>query len=90
MRLIGFYTNEMENSSITLTKEFRKRSLVKNSVWVNFLRYNKFDIWKDDSPRKYSNNYVLVKGQFDMNQKGHMGLHVGSLVNVKRIEEWKF
>ncbi len=85
IQVIGYLHLQFEGDAIYLHKEDYKNSILENSFWVNFS--NK--LTKKIDPKKFSDNYVIIIGTFNSNEKGHMGMFSGTFDNIVRLDMWK-
>lgn len=54
-----------------------------NCLWIELPS----DFFKDK--KKINNCYVIVKGIFNKNRRGHFGSFRGTIENVERLDSWK-
>ena len=83
VRAIAFLRIEFEGNALYLHKEDYDHRIAKNAIWLQL---------SHDAMLKaegISNQYVIVEGHFDGQQKGHMGLFSGTLSDVIRLDPWK-
>ncbi|MGZ4976197.1 MAG: hypothetical protein ACXV8O_03505 [Methylobacter sp.] len=83
IRFIGFLKLAFEGNVIYVHREDYERAIIPNGVWV--------DIGKEmyKSSRKLSGHYVIVEGQFNAKDKGHMGMWSGTVTAVQRLDRWE-
>jgi hypothetical protein len=84
MQVIGYLHLEFEGDAIYLHKEDYDNSIDANALWVNFS--DKLE--KKKNTKDYSDEYVIILGTFNMNDKGHMGLFRGTFDNIVRLDKW--
>jgi hypothetical protein len=82
LQLIGFLHIEFEGDGLYLHKEDFDHGIVGNMIWVHVTEeMNK----KKD---KLNDRYVIIRGVFDANDHGHMGLFSGALKKITRCDAW--
>jgi len=82
VRVIGFCRLEFEGNALYLHREDFERSIAKNAVWLSIG-------WPVPEPRRHlSDEYVLVEGTFDGENRGHMSAFSGELRSITRMERW--
>lgn len=87
VRVIGVANAAFEGNFICLSFEHHKYGVYKNCVWhsPNYIKL----LATPGMLAKYNGKYVLMEGEFNMENNGHMGLSTGSLENVTRYELWQ-
>ena len=82
VQIIGFLNLTFEGDALYLHREDLAYGIVRNSIWV----VANENMYKN---RKWLNKkYVIIRGTFDANDHGHMGLFQGSLMNITRCDIW--
>ncbi|MEQ9231572.1 MAG: hypothetical protein RIF46_12890 [Cyclobacteriaceae bacterium] len=76
----GFLNLEFEGTAIYLHEEDFKNGLSKNGFWVNFSD----EVTKDQLSIANS-NYVMLRGTFDSERRGHFGLWSGTIRNITSV-----
>ena len=78
--VIGHCAMERENKALYVTADDRKKGQTENAVWL--------EVPIDDATWKLNGKTVLVEGVFSMEDRGHLQLYAGGLVDVSLLEEW--
>ena len=81
VRVIGFLNLEFEGDALYLHREDLVQSL-DNCVWVH-----RTDVMERDR-KKLNRHYVMIEGNFDAQDHGHMGMFGGAIKDITRIETW--
>jgi starvation-inducible outer membrane lipoprotein len=80
VRVEGVGHIAFERCGLFLGKDDRKYSICANGLWL--------ELGEKATPfkkaRRYNGKYVLVEGTFDMENKGHLGMYSGAIVDVTR------
>ncbi|NML58844.1 hypothetical protein [Chryseobacterium cheonjiense] len=84
VQIIGYLNLEFEGNAIYFHKEDYEKGSSRDGMWVNFSD----DLAKKTDFKKYNKKYVIIKGKFDMNSKGHMGMFGGTIKNISRLDVW--
>jgi hypothetical protein len=85
VRVIGYLHLEFEGDAIYLDQESFDNGVDANAIWVNL------PAWATVSKTQPLNDkYVLIQGQFDASDHGHMGQFAGSIDQIERLELWAF
>jgi hypothetical protein len=82
IQIIGFLHLEFEGDGLYLHKEDFDQRIIGNMIWVD----KTADMEKRLS--QINDKYVLIRGTFDADDHGHMGLFSGTLKNVTRCVQW--
>lgn len=72
----GYLTLDFEGRALYLHEDDYRHSQYKNGLWVNIDR---------EKYQQYDGQYVVVEGEFNAADTGHMGLWSGALTNIERI-----
>ena len=80
--VIGFLTDETENTAIYLTKEFAGITLVDNAV---SLVVRRDDRGLAATIAKLKGQYVLVEGRFHAPKDGFVKTFAGNLTSISRV-----
>lgn len=88
--VVGFASFAFEDTSLS----FLPNSSEQESLWLSifdsdFKTNSDVDQFKKklkDWQKKFHKKRVLVEGTFDMKSKGHLGMFIGSIYNITRIE----
>lgn len=87
----GFLSVEFENTALYLSKEHYDADLYQNAIWVNFQPRNKLQALDGRGNRigvrELSEKYVIVKGVFKQNHKGHEGMYSGAIEEVRYVRQ---
>ncbi|ROH99611.1 hypothetical protein [Chryseobacterium daecheongense] len=83
IEVVGYLNLEFEGDAIYLHQEDYEKAILKNAFWVEFSN----DINKKGL-MKYNKKYVIIRGRFNMNENGHMGLFGGEIQNITRLDSW--
>jgi len=81
VQVLGYCRLEFEGFAIYLSKEDYTYGLG-NMVWL------KFEKDEDITPQRRKIEYCLVQGTYNAKDRGHMGLFIGAIENIKRYEPW--
>lgn len=84
VQIIGYLNLEFEGNAIYFHQEDYEIGSSRNGMWVSF----NDDVVKKKDLEKYNKKYVIIKGKFDMNSKGHMGMFGGTIKNISRLDVW--
>ena len=84
--VIGVSNIAFEHNSLYLSKEHWANFVWKNSIWIT-PNYEAIGKTKKELS-KFNGQYVLVKGVFDKNNYGHLGLFSGAIDNVTGFRPW--
>ena len=84
VQITGFLNIEFEGDAIYLHKEDHDKSLLENSMWVDFSDELKQKV----NLEEYNRQYVILKGTFDKNDTGHLGLFGGAIKDITRLDIW--
>lgn len=76
----GYLNLQFEGTAIYIHKEDFDNGLRKNGLWVNFFN----EIKKEELSNAHG-NYVMIRGLFDMERKGHWGLWSGTIKDIKSV-----
>jgi hypothetical protein len=78
IRVVGFCHLEFEGNGLYVQSADFHQGVTKHGVWLDV----------EDSPetRALSDEYVVVQGRFDAEQRGHLSMFSGLLTDVTRIE----
>ena len=82
IQLIGFLNLTFEGDALYLHREDLAYDILGNSIWVNATKEMYTNI------EHLNKQYVIIRGTFDANDHGHMGLHAGALTNITRCAIW--
>ncbi|GAB5562454.1 MAG: hypothetical protein SynsKO_41010 [Synoicihabitans sp.] len=82
IRVIGFVHLEFEGDGIYLHREDFNQRIYKNGLWISALPEVR------EKLQSLNDRYVFVEGIFRTDQKGHMGLWSGSIMDVSIAFEW--
>ena len=82
VQVIGYLHLEFEGNGLYLHKEDYDHSILGNMIWVNITSGMQKDL------KEINDKYVIIRGVFDANDSGHMGLFSGTLKKVTRCEFW--
>jgi len=80
--VIGFVHLEFEGDALYVHEQDYARAISKNSIWVS-LPTSAPKCWHD-----LTDQYVLVKGRFNEEKKGHRECCSGSLEEITRFVRW--
>ena len=78
VQIIGFLNLTFEGDALYLHREDLAYGILGNSIWVNATK----EMYKNK--KGLNRMYVTIRGTFDANNHGHMGLHAGALTNITR------
>src|SRR5262245_20528668 len=81
VEVLGYCRLEFEGLAIYLSKEDYTYGLG-NMVWLDFQKQ------EDITPQRRKIEYCLVQGTYNAKDRGHMGLFIGAIENIKRYEPW--
>jgi hypothetical protein len=81
VQVLGYCRLEFEALAIYLHKEDYTYSLG-NMVWLEFSSL------EDITPERQKIEYCLVQGTYNAKNRGHFGMFVGAIENIKRYEGW--
>jgi hypothetical protein len=82
IQIIGFLHLTFEGDALYLHREDLAYNLLGNSIWVVATKEMYANI------KQLDKQYVIIRGTFDANDHGHMGLHAGALTNITRCSVW--
>jgi hypothetical protein len=82
MLLIGFLHIAFEGDGLYLHKEDFDHAIVGNMIWVDITEEMK------KNQDNLNDRYVIIRGVFDANDHGHMGLYSGALKKITRCDVW--
>lgn len=81
VRIIGVVCLKFECKAVFVSSEDVKKAVTKNAVWV--------DVELTEANKRLNGRHVLIEGEFDKNNLGHLRMYSGCLTRVSRLEEWK-
>jgi hypothetical protein len=81
VRVIGFASLKFEGKALYVSREDYDNAITKNAVWL--------DVELSENVKKNHQRYVLVEGDFDKENLGHLKLFSGTIKNIGRIELWE-
>ncbi|MEC3875766.1 hypothetical protein [Chryseobacterium salviniae] len=84
VQIIGYLNLEFEGNAIYFHQEDYEKASSRNGMWVDFSG----DLAQKVNLEKYNKKYVIIKGKFDMNSRGHMGMFGGTIKNISRLDVW--
>lgn len=84
VRVIGVGNLEFEGTGLYLHKEDLTYS-TGNCLWVELTP----EAGATKDLISYNGQYVIVEGEFDMNDHGHMGLFAGAITRITRYDPWE-
>jgi hypothetical protein len=82
MQLIGFLHIAFEGDGLYLHKEDFDHAIVGNMIWVDITEE------MEKNKDKLNDRHVIIRGVFDANDHGHMGLYSGALKKITRCDVW--
>ncbi len=82
IQVIGFLDLAFEGTALYLHREDLAYGVLGNSIWVNVSS----EMHK--RAKVLNRKYVIIRGTFDANNHGHMGLFSGALTNITRCDVW--
>jgi hypothetical protein len=80
--VVGFLQLQHEGTILYLHEDDWKHHINKNGLWIMY------KVGINAKPEALNMKYVIVKGTFDANNKGHMSLESGAITNVTLIDTW--
>jgi hypothetical protein len=81
VQVIGFATFEFEGNALYLSKEAAAIGDMASAIWLDI------EGLADPNPEKLNQQYVLVAGTFDAENRGHIGMFAGTLKAIFRLEK---
>lgn len=84
VQVTGVARLEFEGHALYLTKEHYENWITKNALWID-LGYGDLRA-KAKELAAYNGQYVIIRGVFDKDVTGHMGLFSGAIVDISRYE----
>jgi hypothetical protein len=82
VEFIAYLNLEFESDTLWLHKEDRENAILGNSIWVSATPE------MEKNKKQLRNKYVLVRGIFDSNNHGHLGMHSGALKSITKCVIW--
>jgi hypothetical protein len=79
--VLGYCRLQFESLAIHLTKEDYTYSLG-NMVWLDLSSLEEI------TPERRKIGHCLVQGTYNAKNRGHLGMFVGAIENIKRYEPW--
>src|SRR5690349_13277932 len=80
VRVVGVARVGMEAMALYVSEDDLRNAVTKNALWLALDRV------KADTT--LNGKYVIVEGVFDPDNKGHLRMYSGAIVNVTRMELW--
>lgn len=84
VQIIGYLNLELEGNAVYFHQEDYEKGSSRNAMWVDFSD----DLAKKTDLEKCNKKYVIIKGKFDMNSRGHIGMFCGTIKNISRLDVW--
>ena len=90
IQISGVLSLEFENQALYLSSEAKDTLSTENAIWLEFSKDIELlsEPGSMDTPQNkafFHNRFVMIKGVFVRNNKGHMSAYGGTLTNVSRI-----
>ena len=80
VRVIGFASLEFEGKALYVGRDDFENGITKNAAWL--------DVKLTPETQELHKKYVIVEGEFDQDQLGHLKLFSGTITKVTRLELW--
>ena len=81
VQVIGFATFEFEGNAVYLSKEAAAVGDTASAIWLDLGGLT------TPNPERLNQQYVLVAGTFDAENRGHIGMFAGTLKAISRLEK---
>ena len=78
IQIIGFLDLAFEGDALYLHQEDLAHNIFANAIWVNATK----EMYANK--KVLNRKYVLIRGTFDADDLGHMGLFSGAITNITR------
>jgi len=82
VQFVAYLNLEFESDTLWLHREDRANAILGNSIWVAATP----EMEKEKSA--INRKYVLIRGVFNANMHGHLGMHAGTLTKITKCVFW--